>query len=53
MVQKISNRHIQAVMNSLKFIVLDQPTWLRRNLGFWSLDWQRFLRSSHSISFGR
>ena len=32
MVQKTSNRHIQAVMNNLKFIIVDYLT--ARNLGF-------------------
>ena len=34
MVQKISNRHIQAVMNNLKFIILGYYT--PGNLGFWT-----------------
>jgi len=34
MVQKTSNRQIQAVMNDLKFIILGYLT--ARNLGFWT-----------------
>jgi len=34
MVQKTSNRHIHAVMNNLKFIILHYLT--ARNLGFWT-----------------
>ena len=36
MVHQTSNRLFQAVMNNIRFIVLDQPTWLRRNLEFWT-----------------
>jgi len=34
MLHQIRNRHIQAVMNNLKFIIL--TFWLRRILGFWT-----------------
>jgi len=46
MVQKSSNRHIQAVVNNLKFIILGYLT--ARNLGFWTdID---FLRLVHKQS---
>jgi len=45
MVQKTSNRHIQAVMNNLKFIILGYLT--ARNMGFWT---DRLLRLLHKQS---
>jgi len=36
LVQQTSNCHIEVVVNSLKFIVLDYLLRLRKNLGFWT-----------------
>jgi len=43
MVQKTSNRHIQAVMNNLKFITLDYLAATKPGV----LDWHRFLQLVH------
>jgi len=49
MVHQTSNRHIQRVMNTLKFIILDYLAAKKSGILDWSKDFCDWSISSHSI----